>query len=179
MLEFLLELIPGVRIEYVSSEVDLLIGNATLLEVILFLITMFLVVAFSEEILFRGFQQKGLMFNLNPKKGILVGALIFSLIHLVGVFFSIIFSPVSFLIEFILTFFPYFVISIILAYLFYWRNENLIAVIITHGLYNSLTIFMAYLLFNLENLIISYILILLVVLGISLILYYVLNNFYK
>ncbi|MFX0138471.1 MAG: hypothetical protein ACFFDN_32815, partial [Candidatus Hodarchaeota archaeon] len=44
--------------------------------------------------------------------------------------------------------FPYLAISLLLGYIFYWRNENLIAVIITHGLYNSLTILIAVFFFS-------------------------------
>jgi len=146
--EILLELIFGVEIVHdlngATSDVDLIISSADVLSIILFSIVMILVVGTSEEILFRGFMQKGLVRQFGNKGGIIVTALIFSLIHLIGVFLISFKSPIEIIIPFLLSFLPYFAISILLGIIYYWRNENLIAVIITHGLYNTLTIIAAF-----------------------------------
>ncbi|MEJ2279090.1 MAG: CPBP family glutamic-type intramembrane protease [Candidatus Lokiarchaeota archaeon] len=143
-LELLVESLFKVSIQYAPSGIDFTVSQANIIEIIIIILMMFFVVGLSEETLFRGFQQKGLMHNLGATKGIIFGALIFSLIHIIGIFTDLVFSPFTFLIEFILSFFPYFVISLILAYLFYWRKQNLIAVIVTHGSYDSLTILLVF-----------------------------------
>ncbi|MFX1480148.1 MAG: type II CAAX prenyl endopeptidase Rce1 family protein [Promethearchaeota archaeon] len=48
---------------------------------------------------------------------------------------------------FLLSFFPYFAISLLLGWLYHWRKENLLAVMITHGVYDVLTVLIAYFLF--------------------------------
>jgi len=101
-----------------------------------------------DVIIFRGFMQKGLVRQLGNKGGILATALIFSLIHLIGVFLISFNSPIDIIISFLLSFLPYFAISILLGMIYYWRNENLIAVIITHGLYNTLTIILAFIFYG-------------------------------
>jgi len=105
----------------------------------------FLVIGTSEELLFRGFVQKGLVRTLGTKKGIIITALIFSLIHLIGLY--LIANPLNLLVAFILNFFPYMAISLMLGLLYYWRKENLITVMVTHGVYNGLSIIIVYLLF--------------------------------
>ena len=150
--EVLLELIFSVEIvndvSGTSSDIDVIISSADVLSIILFSIVMILVVGTSEEVLFRGFMQKGLVRQLGNKGGILATALIFSLIHLIGVFLISFNSPIDIIISFLLSFLPYFAISILLGMIYYWRNENLIAVIITHGLYNTLTIILAFIFYG-------------------------------
>ncbi|MBY8986377.1 MAG: CPBP family intramembrane metalloprotease, partial [Candidatus Lokiarchaeota archaeon] len=99
-------------------------------------------------ILFRGFMQKGLVRSLGDRWGIIITAIIFSLIHLLGIFLVALESPDLFIILFLLSFTPYFAISLMLGWLYHWRNENLIAVMITHGVYDVLVIVMTYLLYG-------------------------------
>lgn len=136
--QILIELLFPVSIETVSPgpSVDY-IRPQSLFFLILTVILMFLVVAPSEEILFRGFMQQGLVSNLGQKTGVYLSALIFSLIHLTGIFLQTNQAPLSLLASFILSFVPYFTISFILGKVFEWRDENLISVIIIHGLYNA------------------------------------------
>jgi membrane protease YdiL (CAAX protease family) len=93
--------------------------------------------------------QKGLVRTLGKKRGILITAFIFSLIHVLGVFLLTYEKPVIFLISFITPFLPYFCISLMLGLIYDWRNENLITVMVTHGLYNVLTIVIAVILLGL------------------------------
>ena len=151
-IEILLELLFGTEIVYEygssSSEIDAIIYNADVLSLILFVIIMIVVIGTSEEILFRGFMQKGLVRTIGNSWGIIITALIFSLIHLIGIFLLFFDSPTAFFISFLLSFVPYFAISLLLGLLFYWRKENLIAVMITHGLYDALTILLAFVIYN-------------------------------
>ena len=150
--EFALESIFNIEIVQetsgASGDVELMISSADILSIVLFSIEMLLVIGTSEEILFRGFMQKGLVRRLGNKGGIIVTALIFSLIHLIGVFLIDLDSPLYIIISFFLSFFPYFAISLVLGLIYQWRNENLIAVVITHGVYNSLTIISAFLFYG-------------------------------
>jgi len=113
------------------------------------IITILIIVAPTEEILFRGFMQKGLVRSLGNKRGIIITAFTFSMIHLIGIFLLTYEKPLVFLLAFLATFLPYFSISLILGLIFHWRNENLIAVMVTHGLYNVLTIIYAVILLGL------------------------------
>lgn len=147
--ELALEGIFGVEIinsDAPADDVDYLISSADILSIILLVLIMLLVVGPSEEIMFRGFMQKGLVRSIGEKPGILVTALIFAAIHLVTLFFIALADPFTFIILFILMFIPYFAISIMLGLMFKWRDENLIAVIVTHGVYNSITVILSYLL---------------------------------
>lgn len=146
--EIMLELFFGIeKIRELSStttDVELIISSADFLSLILLSIVMILIIGTSEEILFRGFMQKGLMRSLGNKWGILITAFIFSMIHLLGLFLMLLETPIVLIISFVLSFIPYFAISLILGLIYYWRNENLIAVIITHGVYDALAIILAY-----------------------------------
>ena len=129
------------------GEVDLLISSSDILSITLLVIIMIVIIGTSEEVLFRGFLQKGLVRSLGKSWGLLVTALIFSSIHLIGIFLS----PESltiFVVSFLLNFFPFFAISLLLGLLYSWRKENLIAVMITHGVYNAITIILAFLVYN-------------------------------
>ena len=151
-IEIILELIFGTEIIYEfgtsSSEIDAIIYNTDALSLTLLLIVMILIIGTSEEVLFRGFMQKGLVRTIGTKWGIITTAFIFSLIHLIGIFIAYFEFPELLLISFLLSFVPYFAISLLLGILFYWRNENLIAVMITHGVYDALTILLAFMFFN-------------------------------
>jgi len=115
---------------------------------IVFSVVVILAVGTSEEILFRGFMQKGLVRSLGVRWGIIVTAVAFSVIHLLAIFLIAFESPLLFVISFFLSFTPYFAISLMLGWLYHWRNENLIAVVITHGVYDVLVIVMTYLLYG-------------------------------
>jgi membrane protease YdiL (CAAX protease family) len=151
LMEVILTVIFGYEIIFdilgTSGEVDVLITSSDILSIFWLVIIMILIIGTSEEVLFRGFLQKGLVRSLGKNWGILVTALIFSSIHLIGIFLF----PESltiFLISLLLNFFPFFAISILLGLLYNWRKENLIAVMITHGVYNALTIIIAFLVFS-------------------------------
>jgi len=130
-----------------AGEVDAMIASADILSIFLLSIIMILIIGTTEEVLFRGFLQKGLVRSLGKPWGIFITALIFSSIHLIGIFLSL-GSPLIFIISFLFNFFPFFAISLLLGLLYNWRKENLIAVMITHGVYNALTIILAFIVFN-------------------------------
>jgi membrane protease YdiL (CAAX protease family) len=151
LMEVLLTVIFGYEIVYdilgTSGEVDVLITSSDIFSIFWLVIIMILIIGTSEEVLFRGFLQKGLVRTVGKNWGIIITALIFSSIHLLGIFLFPE-SLTSFLISFLLSFFPFFAISILLGLLYNWRKENLIAVMITHGVYNALTIIIAFLVFS-------------------------------
>ena len=146
-LELIIENIFNVEIIQDSSELTDVGLPMDIPSLIVFAIVMILVIGTSEEILFRGFMQKGLVRNLGTKWGIIVTAFIFSMIHLIGILLLALESPFVFLISFLLSFVPYFAISLMLGLLYHWRNENLITVVICHGVYDALTIILAYIIY--------------------------------
>lgn len=152
LIEIILEIIFGVEIirdvSDTTTDVEIIVSSLDIFSLIIFAIVMILIIGTSEEILFRGFMQKGLVRNLGNIWGIIISALIFSLIHLIGFFFITSESTLAFVISFFLSFIPYFSISLMLGWLYYWRNENLIAVVITHGVYNAITITLAFIVYG-------------------------------
>ena len=148
LIDLFVKLVFGVEIIYTSSGVDSYIASADVIAIILIAITMIVCVGFSEEVLFRGFMQRGLVRRLGVKWGILLNALIFSFIHIYTVFVYITELPQVFISIFLTMFIPYLSISLMLSYLFYWRKNNLIAVIIAHGVYDALTIIIVFIYFN-------------------------------
>jgi membrane protease YdiL (CAAX protease family) len=147
-LELALEFFFGIEI---IQDAGGLSGNPIPLDLgslIVFSIVLILVIGTSEEILFRGFMQKGLVRKLGDTWGILITAIFFAMIHLIGLFAVSLISPFAVIISFILSFIPYFVISLILGLLYHWRKENLIAVVIMHGVYDVLVIVVAYLIYG-------------------------------
>ena len=135
-----------------ADEVDMMIANTDAFGLFLIVLVMLLVVGTSEEVLFRGFMQKGLVRSeLGEKWGIFITALIFALIHLLIYIIAFIFGEISlstFIASFIYAFFPYMAISLLLGLLFRWRNENLIAVMITHGVYDAILLILVFLIYN-------------------------------
>ncbi|MFW9900782.1 MAG: type II CAAX prenyl endopeptidase Rce1 family protein [Candidatus Thorarchaeota archaeon] len=150
--EIILELFLGIEIvrsvSSTTSDIEYIIGSADIVSVILLSLVMILIIGTSEEILFRGFMQKGLVRSLGNKTGLIITALIFALIHVLGVVTLFLDDPLVLLVSFILSFIPYFAISLLLGFIYYWRKENLLAVIITHGVYDALTIIFAFLIYN-------------------------------
>ncbi len=146
--EITLEFFFGVEIirelANTTSDLEILVPEGEIVSLILLSVVMILIIGTSEEILFRGFMQKGLMRTLGNIGGIMITAFIFAMIHVFGIVFLFLDSPIYMLISFLLSFFPYFIISLFLGLIYYWRNENLIAVILTHGVYNALTIIITY-----------------------------------
>ncbi|MFW9972418.1 MAG: type II CAAX prenyl endopeptidase Rce1 family protein [Candidatus Odinarchaeota archaeon] len=146
--EITLEFFFGVEIirnlSGTTSEFDILISEGNVFGLILISLVMISIVGTSEEILFRGFMQKGLMRSLGNTGGILITAFIFAMLHVLGIVLLFFDAPMFMLISFLLSFAPYIIISLLLGLIYYWRNENLIAVVLTHGVYNALTIIMAY-----------------------------------
>ncbi len=151
LIEVILTVIFGYEIVHdilgTSGEADVLITSSDVLTIFWLVIIMILIIGTSEEVLFRGFLQKGLVRSLGKKWGIIITALIFSSIHLIGIFLFPE-SLTTFLVSLLLNFFPFFAISILLGLLYNWRKENLIAVMITHGVYNALTIIISFLVFS-------------------------------
>ncbi len=149
--EFLLEFAFNINIIEESSnsptnDADMLLSGGDILTLILMIVVMILIVGPSEEILFRGYMQRGLMRSVGKKAGISITAFIFGGIHLLAVFILLLVSVFDFIINLLLMFFPYLAISFLLGLLFTWRKGNLIAVIITHGVYDSITLIIAYIL---------------------------------
>lgn len=145
-IQLILEYVFGIEIirEEPSSSAENMVTAMDILILILMILMMLFIVGPCEEILFRGFMQRGLVRNLGDTWGIIITAIIFASIHLVGLIVYI-FDPIIFTILFIIMFAPYIAISLMLGYMFRWREENLIAVIVTHGVYNSLTIIIVFL----------------------------------
>ncbi|MHA1338678.1 MAG: lysostaphin resistance A-like protein [Promethearchaeota archaeon] len=108
----------------------------TPISLVFIIIIMFVSVAPSEEILFRGVSQQGFVRSFGTSAGILITALYFSLFH---IYLYILLDPAYFL----FLFFPYFLISTLLGVLYNWR-KNLIACIIAHALYNSIQFLLVY-----------------------------------
>ncbi len=128
--------LEGLEDAYFSSEGI----PINLMDLIIMMVLMILVVGPSEEIMFRGFMQKGLDRYFGTKWSLIFVAIYFTFFH---VFFYLVLSIDLFL----LLFFPYIVISLMLGALYKWRKENLIACIICHGVYNALTILIAFLIY--------------------------------
>ncbi|MBN2154725.1 MAG: CPBP family intramembrane metalloprotease [Candidatus Lokiarchaeota archaeon] len=100
--------------------------------IIIYSLLMIFSIAPSEEVLFRGFTQKGFQNSFkNPQVGklmaLVITAIYFSAFHIYPFVIS---PPLLFF-----TFFPYFSLSLILGFLFIWR-KNLISAITAHALYN-------------------------------------------
>ena len=148
LIELILEFLFGIEIIQDASGLSGDPIPVDLGSLILFSVVLLLVIGTSEEILFRGFMQKGLVRKLGDTWGILITALFFALIHLIGLFALALTTPLTLIITFILSFVPYFAISLMLGLLFYWRKENLIAVVIMHGVYDVLVILIAYLIYG-------------------------------
>jgi membrane protease YdiL (CAAX protease family) len=145
LIELVLEFLFGIEIIQDASGLSGDLIPLDLGSLILFSVVILLVIGTSEEILFRGFMQKGLVQKLGDTWGILITALFFASIHLIGIFAVALTSPLTLFITFVLSFGPYFAISLMLGLLFYWRKENLIAVVIMHGVYDVLVVIIAYL----------------------------------
>ncbi|MHA2184653.1 MAG: CPBP family intramembrane glutamic endopeptidase, partial [Promethearchaeota archaeon] len=148
LIELILEFLFGIEIIQDASGLS---GDPIPVDIgslILFSVVLLLVIGTSEEILFRGFMQRGLVRKLGDTWGILITALFFASIHLIGIFAVALTSPLTLFITFILSFVPYFAISLMLGLLFYWRKENLIAVVIMHGVYDVLVVLIAYLIYG-------------------------------
>ncbi len=148
VIELILEFFLGINVIHDTTGLTGEILPPDIPSLIVFSVVVILVIGTSEEILFRGFMQKGLVRSLGKRWGLITSAIIFSLIHLVGIFLLALESPYLFIISFFLSFTPYFAISLMLGWLYNWRNENLIAVMITHGVYDVLAIVMTYLLYG-------------------------------
>jgi len=146
-IEVIIEILFRVEIVQDSTELTGDILPPDIPSLIIFCIVMILLIGTSEEILFRGFMQKGLVRSLGSKWGIIITAFLFAMIHLIGILFFALEDPFLFIISFLLAFLPYFAISLMLGLLYHWREENLIANVICHGVYNTLTIILAYILY--------------------------------
>jgi len=146
-IQLLLEFFFNVRfVNESGGNAEALVSGVGVLVLILMVIMMLIVVGPSEEIMFRGYMQRGLVRNLGEKWGILITAIIFASLHLVGLIIFI-FEPFIFMILLISMFVPFVVISLMIGLMYRWRKENLIAVVVTHGVYNSITLIIVFLYF--------------------------------
>jgi membrane protease YdiL (CAAX protease family) len=108
--------------------------------IILYCAFMILSIAPSEEVLFRGFTQKGIQDSFrNPKLGKALGlvltAVYFSFFH---IYSFLLIDEVALRIPLLFfTFLPYLSLSLVLGFLYMWR-KNLISAITAHALYNIL-----------------------------------------
>ncbi len=146
-IQLLLEFFFNVRfVNESGGNADALVSGVSVLVLILMVIMMLIVVGPSEEIMFRGYMQRGLVRKLGEKWGILITAIIFASLHLVGLIVFI-FEPFILMILFFLMFVPFITISLMIGLMYRWRKENLIAVVVTHGVYNSITLIIVFLYF--------------------------------
>lgn len=109
----------------------------SIMELIISMILMIVIIGPSEEVMFRGFSQKGLDRKVGKQWAIVISTLLFTFFHVIPGL-----MPLDL---FLLLFPPYLIISLMLCSLYVWRKENLIACIIGHGVYNALTILIAFL----------------------------------
>ena len=120
-MEIILEFIYGVEIirdiTSAGSDIDVFFLTSDVLSLVLLMITMVLIVGTTEEILFRGFMQKGLVRRLGLKWGIIITALIFTFIHLISIFLLYPIFSLSFVVAFFTSFVPYIAISLLLGFL--------------------------------------------------------------
>jgi membrane protease YdiL (CAAX protease family) len=105
-------------------------------QLVLIWVGCFSAVGVSEEILFRGFTQRGLIKSWGKPAGIIITALLFTFAHVTPIIDSM--QTIA------LFFLPYFAISLVLGILYQWRKGNLLANIIAHGLYDSLVFTLAF-----------------------------------
>ncbi len=120
--------------ELLGFDVD---GTATIFPetiafTIIYSILMIVSVGPSEEVLFRGFAQRGFQDSFKNEKlgkamGLIITAIYFTFFHIYIYFLEL---PLLFF-----TFLPYFSLSLILGFLYMWR-KNLISGITAHALYN-------------------------------------------
>jgi membrane protease YdiL (CAAX protease family)/ribosomal protein L37E len=96
-------------------------------DLVLLLIIMSLFVGPCEEILSRGFVQRGLESGLGDTQGLILSSLLFGVLHL---------NPWQFL--------PAFLLGILLGYIFRRRDHNLWCPIALHAFYNSGLLVLAY-----------------------------------
>ncbi len=124
------------------SGTDAAITPQNPLELILLVASMMLVIGPTEEMLFRGFSQQGLEARLDPKKALVISALLFTMVHVIGGFVDPVSLPYLF--------FPYFYLSLVLCGI-YWKTKNLNLMIFVHGMYDSLLVVYSYIYSELEK----------------------------
>ncbi|MBN2151594.1 MAG: CPBP family intramembrane metalloprotease [Candidatus Lokiarchaeota archaeon] len=117
------------------SDLDASITPRDPFQLVLLVASMMLVIGPTEEILFRGFSQQGLEARLDPKHALVISALLFTIVHVIGGFVD----PTS--LPFL--FFPYFLLSLVLCGI-YWRTKDLNLMIFVHGMYDSLLVVYSY-----------------------------------
>ncbi|MHA1730160.1 MAG: CPBP family intramembrane glutamic endopeptidase [Promethearchaeota archaeon] len=131
---FLTELIYHIPAEQLIGESTEIVPTS-LGFFIITIIFMFISIGPSEEVLFRGFCQKGLERSWGKNIALIITAVYFSLFHIFVYFFQ---PPIFFFF-----FFPYLSISLMLGFLYKWR-DNIIAAIFAHACYNSLQFILAF-----------------------------------
>ncbi len=117
------------------GDVDVSITPQNPLQLVLLVASMMLVIAPTEELLFRGFSQQGLEARLDPKYSLVMSAMLFTIVHVIGGFVDLFALP--------FLFFPYFLLSLILCGI-YWKTKDLNLLIFIHGMYDSLLVVYSY-----------------------------------
>jgi membrane protease YdiL (CAAX protease family) len=124
------------------SDMDVAITPQDPLQLVLLVASMMLIIGPTEEILFRGFSQQGLEARLDPKNALLISALLFTIVHVIGGIVDL--ATLPFL------FFPYFYLSLVLCGI-YWKTKDLNLMILIHGMYDSLLVVYSYIYVELEK----------------------------
>jgi membrane protease YdiL (CAAX protease family) len=124
------------------SDIDAAITPQDPLQLVLLVASMMFVIGPTEEMLFRGFSQQGLEARLDPKNGLVISALLFTLAHVIGGIVDL--ATLPFL------FFPYFYLSLVLCGI-YWKTKDLNLMIFIHGMYDSLLVVYSYIFVELER----------------------------
>jgi membrane protease YdiL (CAAX protease family) len=124
------------------TDMDVAITPQNPLQLVLLVASMMLVIGPTEEILFRGFSQQGLEARLDPKNALVISALLFTLVHVIGGVID--YTTLPFL------FFPYFYLSLVLCGI-YWKTKDLNLMIFVHGMYDSLLVIYSYIFVELDK----------------------------
>ncbi len=117
------------------SDVDVTITPQDPLQLVLLVASMMFIIGPTEEMLFRGFSQQGLEARLDPRHALLISAMLFTMVHVIGGIGDVFTFPFLFP--------PYFLLSLVLCGI-YWKTKDLNLMIFVHGMYDSLLVVYSY-----------------------------------